>query len=140
MPYIKQGKNCVIIHQNSFSKLKNFFLTGNNPTHKWQVKGDWKAVYYLNDKVLDESQVVKALESILERTHIFSTPQNHELIMPELVRLQELKTASALTNQNYMKVVLNEANEIISHPWFKKFYSKSNQLIQLNELCKQLAP
>ena len=34
--------------------MLDFFKTGKNPAHAWKFKGDWKAVYYMNEKDVDE--------------------------------------------------------------------------------------
>lgn len=125
-PYIKQGKNCVVIPQNSFSKLKNFFLTGNNPTHSWRVKGDWKAVYYLNDKEINQEAVVKSLEDLLDRTYIQTKAREHEKIENEVENLVKQKKENPSQKNDFEKTTLGTAEEILSHIWFKenKNYSK----------------
>ncbi len=82
-PFIKHGKNCVIIPQDAFPELKNFFQTGKNPTHQWRTKGDWKAVYYLNEKDLTEEQITKAVEDYIDRYYV-PTGGAHEKLELEL--------------------------------------------------------
>ncbi|GAG48539.1 unnamed protein product, partial [marine sediment metagenome] len=53
-PYLRAGKNCVIIAPDAFQNLISFFKTGRNPAHKWEVKGNWKAVYYMDEKAIPE--------------------------------------------------------------------------------------
>jgi len=67
VPYIRPGKNCVIIPKEILSKVVEFFKTGKNPTHKWITKGEWKAVYYIDDKKIEESLAAKAFEALINR-------------------------------------------------------------------------
>src|SRR3989344_3839606 len=67
IPYIRPGKNCVIIPPKSFAPLETFFKTGKNPTHYWKTKGNWKAVFYFEEKDLEENSVITALKELTER-------------------------------------------------------------------------
>lgn len=138
IPYIKQGKNCVVIPQEAFANLKNFFLTGNNPTHKWTSKGDWKAVYYLNEKDVDDHLVVKALEDLVDRTYVLSTSQNHERIESEIKNTITLIQQNQKIDENYKKIVLESAQKITTSPWFKQNYSKSEKLMIFTKLFNEL--
>lgn len=133
VPYIKQGKNCVIIPPEIFSNLKNFFLTGNNPTHKWQTKGDWKAVYYLNEKDVEDHLVIKSLEELIDRTFILSTSEGHEKIEEEIKNLVNLTQQNQKIDESYKKILLETAQKVISFPWFKQNYSKSERLMNFNK-------
>ena len=138
IPFIKQGKNCVIIPVEAFANLKNFFLTGNNPTHKWQVKGDWKAVYYLNEKEVDDSFVVNALEVLLDRTFVLSTSKEHEKIEAEVRNILNLINQEQKIDENYKKILVDSAQKITNNPWFKQNFSKSERLMQFNKSLNDL--
>lgn len=138
VPYIKYSKNCVIIPQNSFPELKNFFQTGKNPAHKWVTKGDWKAVYYLNEKNVSEEEIQTALEQLLDRQYILSTSKEHEKLENELKNLLEKTAASQQIEDAYKKIALDEAQKILSLPWFKQVYSKSQKLASFNESFSKL--
>lgn len=137
VPYIKQGKNCVVIPQDSFSELKNFFQTGQNPTHKWQSKGDWKAVYYLNEKNVEDHHAVKAVENMLDRTFIMNNNQPMKLE-------DELQNATTLIKKNekidpgYKDHLLSQSNHITGHQWFRQHYNKSARLINFNKNMLEL--
>ncbi len=137
-PYIKQGKNCVSIPPEAFSGLKAFFQTGSNPTHKWQKKGDWKAVYYLNDKDLADELIPGAIENLLDRTFILSTAKEHQKIENELKNLAELKKSNQKIDENYRKAVVETGNKIASLPWFKQHFSKSARLTNFNNHLNEL--
>lgn len=137
-PFIKQGKNCVIIPVESFANLKNFFLTGNNPTHKWQVKGDWKAVYYLNEKDIDDTLVVKAVEDLVDRVFVLSTSKEHEKLEDEIKNISAMLKQEQKIDDNYKRIVVETAQKITTTPWFRQNYSKSERLMQFNKLLNEL--
>ncbi|MFH0714977.1 MAG: hypothetical protein V1847_04595 [Candidatus Diapherotrites archaeon] len=137
-PYIKQGKNCVSIPPEAFAELKSFFQTGSNPTHKWQKKGDWKAVYYLNDKDIADESIPGAIEDLMDRTFVLSTSKEHQKIESELKNLVELKKSNSPIDENYKKAVLETASKITSHNWFKQHFSKSARLTQFNNHLNEL--
>ena len=83
-PYIRPGKNCVIIPPGTFNSLIDFFKTGKNPSHYWQGKGDWKAVYYMDEKNLTEDDVRAALEEQLDRTYIVTNTGEHKRLIEEI--------------------------------------------------------
>ena len=82
--YIRPGKNCVIIPNSAFNSLTTFFKTGKNPTHFWEEKGDWKAVYYMDEKNLKEEDVLKALDDFLDRTFLSKEAGESQSIQTEI--------------------------------------------------------
>lgn len=122
-PYLRPGKNCVIIPPSAFQPLQDFFKTGNNPTHAWNVKGEWKCTYFLNEKDIPENQIVKAMEDFISRKYIDGNEG--------LVKLSnELKRViSSDINENYKQILINEAKNIIESQWFsKEIYIQSEEL------------
>ncbi len=126
-PYLRPGKNCVIIPEGNFQGLLDFFKTGRNPTHVWKGKGDWKAVYYMNEKTVDEKSAVEALESLLDRYYIVTSSGRKEKIASELnTILTKSKTGSV--EKAYLKILLNDVKNLISSDWFKTLHSQSEKL------------
>ncbi|MEW6295588.1 MAG: hypothetical protein AB1467_04815 [Candidatus Diapherotrites archaeon] len=137
-PYIKQGKNCVIIQPNQFQELINFFKTGRNPAHAWITKGDWKAVYYLNEKDLEEEHVVKALEDWVDRTYITTPSNEFSQLHSELEKMKNSVIAGEKLNQTHQKNVIEAAQKIINSYWFKQVYNKSPKLKQFYSIYSSL--
>lgn len=128
-PYIRPGKNCVIIPQNQLSPLFEFFKTGRNPTHKWVGKGDWKAVYYMNEKEVSANDLVKPLEELIERTFISSPGEERRRLEEELASLaNSSQTAASKANDSYWKALVAEAQRIVSNEWFVLCSAKSEKL------------
>jgi len=134
-PYIRPGKNCVIISPRAFSPLDTFFKTGKNPSHQWQIKGDWKAVFYMDEKDLDENQVIAALKEQIQRVHspgYTDTPVGTASELADKQRSGEQIPAEKLTAS------LANAEEIVSGPWFKEVYLKDKGLKKFYDDYKAL--
>lgn len=127
-PYVRSGKNCVIIPNSAFSPLTTFFKTGKNPSHFWEEKGDWKAVYYMDEKTLKEEDTIKALHELLDRTFLSKQIEENQPIHVEINSvLAKIKSNSAV-EKPYIAALLAESEKITSSVWFKECYSKSEKL------------
>ncbi|MFH1586727.1 MAG: hypothetical protein ABID38_02630 [Candidatus Diapherotrites archaeon] len=133
IPYLRPGKNCVIIPKEAFNPLVSFFKTGRNPTHYWRGKGDWKAVYYMDEKNLENDAIIKALEGLLNRSFVLTTSNEHETIYEEM-----LASSGGVTDKNYKKILLDESEKIVSLEWFRENYSKSSKLVKFYQAHKAL--
>lgn len=121
-PYIRPGKNCVIIPPGAFQSLQDFFKTGHNPTHNWSMKGEWKCTYFLNEKDLDEKDIIKALEDQLSRKYV-DGDEGLTKLSSELKRANNEKLS-----ENYVKMLVNEAKSIVELEWFKDVHASSSIL------------
>ena len=126
-PYLRPGKNCVIIPPGNFQRLLDFFKTGRNPTHVWRGKGDWKAVYYMNEKDVDEKNARGALEQMLERFFVTTESGKTEKLATELNAVIN-KTKPGEADRAYLAILLNEAQAVTSNVWFKSVYPQSDKL------------
>jgi hypothetical protein len=131
-PYLRPGKNCVIIPQAAFQSLQEFFKTGHNPTHNWEEKGEWKCTYFLNDKDVAEKDIILAIDNLLARKFIDGVEGPVKL-------LSEMKRAVEKgADINYKLMLVKEAQGIVDLEWFKQTYSQSTQLTEFYELYKSL--
>lgn len=132
-PYIRPGKNCVIVPLVAFQTLQEFFKTGKNPTHFWQEKGEWKCTYFLNEKDLSEKEVATSIELLLSRKFV-------EGVEGKALLLNEMKRVALQneTNDGYKAGLIKEAQSIVDLDWFKQAYSQSQILIEFYELFKKL--
>lgn len=137
-PYYRPGKNTVVIHPDVFPKLKQFFATGQNPSHKWITKGDWKAVYYMDEKELDESKIVQSLEDLLDRTYLATSSAPPAKLMDELSTILDTRSSSETPSDGRKRAALAEAQNILSHEWFQQHHPKSKTLTEFNDKVKQL--
>jgi hypothetical protein len=137
-PYIRPGKNAVIIHPSAFPKFKLFCATGQNPSHNWRSKGDWKAVYYMDEKEIDEPKIIQALEEMLDRTYVVPTEKTPRKLPEELSTILDKHTLNEKIEDSHKLVVLNESQNIVSHEWFRNHYQSSQMLTSFNEKVKLL--
>jgi hypothetical protein len=117
----------VIIPPEVFQRLIDFFKTGKNPAHVWRGKGDWKAVYYMNEKDIDEKKVATALEELLERKFALTTANEHEKLVDEIA-LAAGKDSGRAADQAYASMLLNQTVQITNSEWFKASYLHSEPL------------
>jgi hypothetical protein len=137
-PYIRPGKNTVIIHPSAFGKFKQFFTTGQNPTHVWRSKGDWKAVYYMDEKDIPEAKITSAVEDLLDRVYIQSGNEAPRKIIEEMRTILDKYDLQGPVNEMRLKQVLIEGQKITSNEWFQNIQSKSKKLTDFNEQIKLL--
>jgi len=131
-PYIRPGKNCVIVPPKAFQPLQDFFKTGHNPTHNWTVKGEWKCTYFLNEKDVEDKLVVSSLEDMLSRKYIEGT-DGLVKVSNELERALKGDMAPA-----YIKLLLSEARDLAEQDWFREVYSQSKSLSDFYSNYKEL--
>ena len=131
-PYLRPGKNCVIIPQVAFQSLQEFFKTGHNPTHNWGTKGDWKCTYFLNEKDVPEKDILIALENLLARKYVEGNEG------PAKLAYELQRVADKGADDNYKALLLKEAQRILDLEWFKQTYQLSPQLLDFHNLCKRL--
>ncbi|MFH1751721.1 MAG: hypothetical protein ABH821_02185 [archaeon] len=127
-PYLRPGKNAVIIPASIFPDLVNFFKSGKNPCHYWRSKGDWKAVYYVNEKKVPEKDAVPALEQMLERYYLTMDGGDKRKLSSEMTFLADKARKGEKVNDYSKKVVLEEASNLINNDWFKKSFVHSEKL------------
>ncbi|MDD3159356.1 MAG: hypothetical protein PHQ98_00090 [Candidatus ainarchaeum sp.] len=132
-PVVRVGKNCVIIPQEAFKSLQDFFKTGINPAHNWVIKGDWKCTYFLNEKDITTEQMVKSIKDLLARKFV----ENIEGSIKLNDELNRLISTNDYT-ENYLKLILNDVNGIINQPWFKSCYLSDQELLKFYENYKIL--
>jgi hypothetical protein len=124
IPYLRPGKNSVIIPPTAFNQLITFLKTGKNPTHYWRSKGDWKAVYYMDEKQLPEADIITALENLVKRLHI--SGENGDVPLSEqLVSTAEKKGGK---NKEFRTALLAAAEPLVSNEWFRTCYGQSSKL------------
>ncbi len=131
-PYIRPGKNCVIIPISAFPMLKEFFKSGKNPAHNWTKKGDWKCTYFMDEKNLDEKEVINSLEQLISKK-ILSGTEGPIMLFSELKR-----ALNEDLDSDYVKLIINEAKPIVNLDWFREFYSQSPILTEFYSIYKKL--
>ena len=135
-PFLRPGKNCVIIPTQSLQKLVDFFKTGRNPTHRWRGKGDWKAVYYMNEKDVEEKKIAEAISSLLTRFQI-SGVSDKPLSIKEAVEYLSSK-GTTKTKGDLNETLLAQVKPIVDSDWFKAAAPVSKELKDFYSSYKSL--
>ena len=126
VPYLRPGKNCVIIPPGKFQGLIDFFKTGRNPAHQWRGKGSWKAVYYMNEKDVDELKVTEALVTLLTRLQVTSGTSK-SLALDEAIHFA-VSGGGKTAKSGESAALISMAQPIVDSEWFKSVYSRSEAL------------
>jgi len=128
VPFLRPSKNSVIVPKDALQKLINFFNTGENPAHRWTRKGEWKAVYYMNEKKLSEETIAKAVENMIEKQWVDVGDEKRPLV-------EELANIAAGKGETpYKQQILAQCKRIFSHEWFLKGQPYSEKLTNLKKL------
>ena len=135
IPYIRPGKNSVIIPPSAFNQLSTFLKTGKNPTHHWKEKGDWKAVYYMDEKQVSEAEVISALESLLSRLYLLSG-EGEVKVVDHVNYL--LENSKAHDGAALVAATVKSAEPLINSEWFGSYYKQSEKLSSFFDNYKKL--
>ena len=71
IPYIRPGKNSVIIPINTEHKIINFFNTGKSPTHHFREKGEWAINYNIEKIEINDTDIIKTIDTFINSTSHF---------------------------------------------------------------------
>lgn len=129
IPHLKPGKNSFIIPLNYDDMIINYFKTGENPTHLWKDKGDWKVEYNIEKIDIDSETIVECLENFLNNYNIINLNNKSSLLLIELDYI--IRTNNK--NEDYIKYILKECNKIVEINWFKEVYEESSLLSSFYE-------
>lgn len=124
IPFIKAGKNAVIIPEKSFNSLDVFFKTGKNPSHVWRVKGDWKATFYMDEKEVSDLDAINAIKKHISRIFI----KDENAFLPNPKKILEKKANNEPISDEVLFSVINEAQKITNNEWFKVLYQIDEEL------------
>ncbi len=128
-PYIKQGRNSVIIPDNALKPLVDFFKEGKNPAHEFQDIKDWKVTYYVEETDVSENMAHKAIEDALKRIFIRTDTglrSIKEVIDSLYVSLDELAEIKLKTRH------------IIQSNWFSSLKEKFKKLLELIDRSERM--
>jgi len=132
-PYIKKGKNEVILTKEGFSRFIDFLKTGRNPTHKWEEKGNWTSSYSMYDIDILDQQIEKAMFNLIKGTFVL-TPEG---INRRILDVLEDIDSGVVYDENLMRMYDKKIKEIQILEWYN--LSLSNATIKrFDVLSKKL--
>ncbi len=134
-PYIKKGKNEVIVPKDVLTPLLEFLKTGENPTHKWREKGNWIGTYTLYDVDISEQQAKKAMERVISNSFVI----DEDGILKKLSNILE-EFASGQRKQvpfPLKQSILSEIKKVTSMDWYNMVVDKSGIVKRFSTIANQ---
>lgn len=127
-PYIRPGKNSIILPINTEHKLINFFNTGKSTTHNFKEKGDWSIDYTIERVEINTIDIIKATENYLNYLQIRSIEGNNKKLYEELNKLindSEYLSKYKKANKDHL---LNKLKHILEIDWINKTKENSEKI------------
>jgi len=133
-PYIKKGKNEVMVPRDCLTQLLEFFKTGENPAHKWSEKGNWTATYTLYDVDISEQQAKKAIDRIINSTFVVDDDGNTKRI---LNLLEEMFEQNKVPSNPLKTVLYNEIKRLQTLEWYNLIQDKTTLIKRFETLINK---
>ena len=133
-PYIKSGKNSLILPIGYETELIEYFETGKNPTHNWKNKGNWTVEYKKDFIDIDSETITKTLGNYINTLKMVNESNKQVNFMEEL----NLILSKDNSNQNYITTILNIMKKIINTNWFNETNKLSSDLSKFYEIYNKL--
>jgi hypothetical protein len=127
-PYIRPGKNSIIVPINTEHNIINFFNTGKSTTHNFKEKGEWSIDYTIDKIEINDTDIIKAVENFIDNLNIVSIDGNKQKLSEELNKL----IANSEYLSKYKKAnkdnLLNKLKKIQEIDWINKVKEKSEKV------------
>ncbi|MFA7709323.1 MAG: hypothetical protein WCX82_04270, partial [archaeon] len=114
IPYIKSGKNSIVIPIDTEHSIINFFNTGKSPIHNFREKGEWTIDYTIEKVEIDDTDIIRNIDSYIDSLVIISLDGNNKKLLDELNKLitdseylSKYKKANKDNLINKMKIIQN---------------------------------
>lgn len=141
IPYIRPGKNSIIVPINTEHKIINFFNTGKSPTHNFKEKGEWSINYNIEKIEINQEDIIKTIDAFINSIIIISIDGKNTKIIDELNKIINDKDyASKFKKANKDNLVL-KINNILKIDWIvktKESSEKAKLLILLLNKAKEV--
>jgi len=134
LPYIKSGKNSLILPVGCETELIDYFETGTNPTHNWKSKGNWTAEYKKDFIEIDKESVIKAIELHINNYLIINNENKSIKLLDEISLILSKENLSI----NYINYLIAIMKKIIDTNWFIESYKDSNDLQKFYDTYNKL--
>ncbi|MFA5745358.1 MAG: hypothetical protein WC932_00660 [archaeon] len=138
IPYIKSGKNSIVIPIDTEHSIINFFNTGKSPIHNFREKGEWTIDYTIEKVEIDDTDIIRNIDSYIDSLVIISLDGNNKKLLDELNKLitdseylSKYKKANKDNLINKMKIIQNI-------DWIIKCKDKSEKVKLFYELYNKV--
>ncbi|NPA86522.1 MAG: hypothetical protein GXO00_00750 [Candidatus Diapherotrites archaeon] len=122
-PYIREGRNTVIIPPSALTDVIDFFKTGRNPAHSFEDLSNWDVSYYVEEVNVDPGSALKAIYSALNRI-LVRVPEG-------FVPLRELVSKPVLSPDE-LAALRQKARKIVETEWFRLLKDEDPLLQELH--------
>lgn len=126
LPFIRPGRNCIILPINTEYKLINFFDNKIGAAHNFKEK-DYYFVKYTIDKIeVNDLEIINCLEKYINNCNIISFDGKQDKLINELNKIiNEPEYLNKFKKKNKDNL-LDKLNNITSIDWFVKCKGKSD--------------
>lgn len=135
IPFLRPGKNSIILPLNTEQKLLNFFNTGKSTTHNFREKGEYIIEYNINRVEINEIDIVRCLENYIENMYVVSIDGNNIKLIYELdLIINDLEHYNKYRKPNKDNLI-KKLNFITGIDWFMKCENSSELIFNfLNKI------
>jgi len=149
LPYLRPGKNCLILSLNTEHKLINFFNTGKSTTHNFKERGEYSIDYTIDKIEINDIEIINCLENYITNYNIISVNSKINKLINELDLIINEKDYFSKYKKANKDNLINKLNFIISIDWFIKcknsseliidFYNKINKVKEIFNIVKDVS-
>lgn len=128
IPFIRPGKNGIVVPINTEHNIINFFNTGKSPTHNFKERGEWSIDYDIQKIEVNEVDIIKATESFINSIVVVSIDGKNTKLFDELNRIINDKEYSSKFKKANKDNLINKINNILEIDWLKKTKENSEKI------------
>lgn len=139
IPYIRPGKNCVIVPIDTEHKIINFFNTGKSPTHNFKEKGDWSVNYDIQKIEINQEDIIKTINAFVDSITVVSIDGKNTKIINELNKIIDDEDYASKLKKANRDNLISKINKILKIDWVDKTKESSEKvklLIYLSDKIK----
>jgi len=138
IPYIKSGKNSIVIPIDMEHSIINFFNTGKSPIHNFREKGEWTIDYTIEKIEINDTEIIRSIDNYIDSLVIISLDGSTKKLLDELNKLildsDYLLKYKKANKDNLTSKIRNIKNI----DWIIKCKDKSDKIKQFLELCNKI--
>jgi len=141
IPYIRPGKNSIIIPINTEHKIINFFNTGKSPIHNFKEKGEWSINYDIEKIEINQEDIIKTIDDFINSTIVISIDGKNTKLIDELNKIINDKEYASKFKKANKNNLISKINKILEIDWVDKTKESSENvklLISLFDKAKEI--
>jgi len=138
IPYIRPGKNSIIVPINTEHKIINFFNTGKSPTHHFKERGEWSIEYNIDKIELNDIEIIKIIDPFISSQIIISIDGKNTKLLDELNRIINDKDYLSKFKKTNKDNLISKVNNILEINWISKSKESSEKVKELMNLFNKV--